>query len=71
MEPTGAESEHAWKKFRASYRREVMKQTSAISELRGRLGEGETITLLCACHDASHCHRLILKEVLSMRETAC
>ncbi len=51
-----------------AYLAEMAAQAPLIGELRARHERGDTITLLCACHDPARCHRgllagLILGEV--------
>ncbi len=35
-----------------------------IAAIRRRLARGDTISLLCACHDVHHCHRSLLAEII-------
>ncbi len=46
--------------WRDRYLGEMQNQQEAIANLRERHEAGETITLLCACHDPSQCHRGVL-----------
>ena len=46
------------------YRDEMAKQTDVIKELYERHKAGETITLLCSCHDKAECHRTILRDMI-------
>lgn len=50
--------------FRQRYLRELEAQRALIADLRRRHRSGETITLLCACHDPAQCHRTILAGVI-------
>jgi uncharacterized protein YeaO (DUF488 family) len=59
-----AAREAAWRDFVARYRAEMVTQDAAIAELRRRHAAGETITLLCACHDPARCHRTVLAELI-------
>lgn len=52
------------RRFRERYVTELTEQKAKLSELRKRARAGETITLLCACHDPATCHRTILGTVL-------
>lgn len=54
----------AWTWFADRYRHEMSHQAAPLAELRGRLMRGEVLTLLCACHENSQCHRSILAELL-------
>jgi uncharacterized protein YeaO (DUF488 family) len=55
-----------WPEFRRRYLAEMRNQAESIAELTRRVSAGETLTLLCssACHDAEHCHRSLLKELI-------
>lgn len=53
-----------WEHWSMLYRREMKLQKDAILDLRRRQEEGETITLLCSCHDKSRCHRSILHNLI-------
>ena len=57
-----AEAQH--ERFRRRYLVEMTTQRPKLAELRGRARKGETLTLLCACHDPDWCHRTILAGVL-------
>ena len=39
-------------------------QAPLIGELRARHERGDTITLLCACHDPARCHRSVLANLV-------
>lgn len=56
--------DEAWRQFTAAYRSEMVEQQSAIDELRQRHEAGETLTLLCACHDPARCHRTLLADLV-------
>ncbi len=43
-----------------AYLAEMAAQAPLIGELRERHERGDTITLLCACHDPARCHRGLL-----------
>jgi uncharacterized protein YeaO (DUF488 family) len=51
-------------RFRHRYLSELMAQRPKLTELRRRTRQGETLTLLCACHDPTGCHRTILMGAL-------
>ena len=53
---------HTW---RRRYREEMEQRADLIEGLRTRLRNGETLTLLCACHDPAKCHRTVLAEIIS------
>ena len=50
--------------WKARYRAEMTAQAPLIKELRQRHQAGETITLLCGCHDPKECHRSVLAEII-------
>jgi uncharacterized protein YeaO (DUF488 family) len=56
----------AWDDYRRRYLSEMKSQSSAIEELAKRVGDGETITLLCSsqCVRESRCHRSLLRELI-------
>jgi uncharacterized protein YeaO (DUF488 family) len=55
-----------WADYAKRYRAEVKKRAKdKLRALRERSGEGETITLLCWCHDEERCHRSLLRKLLS------
>jgi uncharacterized protein YeaO (DUF488 family) len=54
----------------AAYRAEMRLQTASIDLLRKRHERGETLTLLCGCHDPSECHRSILADILVSQPAA-
>ncbi len=47
-----------------AYLAEMAAQAPLIGELRARHERGETITLLCACHDPARCHRSVLANLV-------
>jgi uncharacterized protein YeaO (DUF488 family) len=54
-----------WATYRKKYVAAVRKQgREKLAELRARSASGETITLLCWCHDEARCHRSLLKKLL-------
>ncbi len=56
--------DEAWRQFAAAYRSEMSEQRPAIAELRQRHEAGETLTLLCGCHDPARCHRTLLADLV-------
>jgi uncharacterized protein YeaO (DUF488 family) len=50
--------------WKARYAAEMSDRRELIAELRGRHEAGETITLLCACHDPERCHRKVLADLI-------
>ncbi len=46
------------------YLAEMAAQEPLIGELRASHERGETITLLCACHDPARCHRSVLARLV-------
>jgi len=55
---------HTW---RRRYREEMAGQTDLIENLCERLRSGESVTLLCACHNPEMCHRSVLAEIINMK----
>ena len=55
---------NTWKR---RYREEMAGQTDLIENLRERLKSGESVTLLCACHNPEMCHRSVLAEIINMK----
>ena len=55
-----------WEQYRRRYLEEIKAQEYLIKGLAELISEGKTITLLCssACTDASHCHRMLLKQLI-------
>ena len=58
------ERDKSWEQFVAAYRSEMSEQRTAIDGLRRRHESGETLTLLCACHDPARCHRTVLADLV-------
>jgi uncharacterized protein YeaO (DUF488 family) len=56
----------SWEIYRTRYLAEMRQQTKPIADLSQRVGNGETITLLCSsqCDRESRCHRSLLKELI-------
>jgi uncharacterized protein YeaO (DUF488 family) len=56
----------SWEEYRRRYLEEMKEQADFIKQIAEVVAEGKTITLLCssACTDASHCHRMLLKELI-------
>jgi uncharacterized protein YeaO (DUF488 family) len=52
-----------WDEFAERYRAYARDHRDAIEDLAERARNG-TVTLLCGCKDAQHCHRSILKELV-------
>jgi uncharacterized protein YeaO (DUF488 family) len=52
-----------WATFSKRYRAAMKEQAEKIEAL-ARRAESETVTLLCGCKDADHCHRTILRELV-------
>ncbi len=61
-EATGDDGLRSW--FASAYRSEMAAQAPLIGELRARHERGETITLLCGCHDPARCHRSVLANLV-------
>ncbi|HPQ68441.1 MAG TPA: DUF488 family protein [bacterium] len=54
-----------WKKFEASYRREMDKTDARqVIQLLAELAKTTPIAIGCYCPDEAHCHRSILKELI-------
>jgi uncharacterized protein YeaO (DUF488 family) len=60
----GSDDEQAWLEFIEEYSAEMASQMPAISELSKRHLAGETITVLCGCHDPARCHRSVLASLI-------
>lgn len=52
-----------WPKFRRAYLQAIEDQQETLAALATR-AKKETITLLCSCKDAHHCHRSILAKLV-------
>lgn len=52
-----------WPQFRRDYIKALKGQEDKIAELAAQ-AKSRTVTLLCSCKDAPHCHRTILAELL-------
>ena len=61
-EATGDDGLRSW--FTSEYRAEMAAQEPLIGELRARHERGDTITLLCVCHDPARCHRSLLATLI-------
>jgi uncharacterized protein YeaO (DUF488 family) len=61
---TATGREERWQALMNQYREEMVLQRDAIRELRQRHLAGETITLLCGCHEPARCHRTVLAELI-------
>ncbi len=60
-----------WEGFRKAYLSECQGEAKqkALSELKSLLKSNKTVTVLCGCKDEEHCHRTILKRMLSFPRT--
>ena len=56
--------DEVWSWFASAYRAEMAAREPLIGELRARHERGETITLLCGCHDPARCHRSSLANLV-------
>ncbi len=61
INPPGTSDSVVWAD---AFRAEMRLQAASIERLRRRHECGETLTLLCSCHDANECHRSILAAIL-------
>ena|SRR5258708_6666605 len=61
-----------WDEYRRRYLEEMKEQADQIKNIASVIAEGHTVTLLCssACTDASHCHRMLLKELIEAEMAA-
>ena len=57
--------EIGWPQFRRAYLQAVKNQQEKIAGLAAR-ARRQTVTLLCSCKDASHCHRTILAQLVDV-----
>jgi uncharacterized protein YeaO (DUF488 family) len=53
-----------YRTWRTWYVGEMIEHYHLIEELRDRHEAGETIALLCGCHDAAKCHRSVLASLI-------
>jgi uncharacterized protein YeaO (DUF488 family) len=53
----------SWEEFRMRYLEGLRGKEQLLRELAEEAKKG-TITLLCSCRDAEHCHRYLLKEAI-------
>ena len=61
-----ASSEREWQVFRKAYRREMAAPESARSiSLLAALSHHANFSVGCYCEDEAHCHRSVLRELLS------
>jgi len=58
--------EITWPQLRRAYLQAIKDRQEAIAALATR-AERQTVTLLCSCKDANHCHRTILAELIRER----
>ena len=56
----------SWRQFSGEYRRFAAQHNDKISELALR-AKKQTVTLLCSCSDEKHCHRTLLKQLISKK----
>lgn len=54
----------SWSEFSRQYRKFAAQHKDKIGELAQR-AKHETLTFLCSCRDEPHCHRTILKQLIS------
>jgi uncharacterized protein YeaO (DUF488 family) len=57
----------SWREFSGEYRSFAKQHSDKISELAVR-AKKETVTLLCGCNDEKHCHRTLLKQLISRKK---
>jgi uncharacterized protein YeaO (DUF488 family) len=57
----------SWREFSKQYRRFAAQHMDKIDEL-ARAAEKETVTLLCSCSNDKHCHRTLLKQLISNKK---
>ena len=55
----------AWPAFRQRYMAEMKGQTSLLRTLHWLDARGEAVTVMCACDEAEHCHRYVLKDLIA------
>ena len=67
-ELTASQREDQWQRLMDEYRAEMNLQRESMDELYRRHLTGETITLLCGCHDALRCHRTVLAALIQNSE---
>ena len=54
--------------WQARYRAQMSAQRDLIKDLKSRHQAGETLTLLCGCHDPAECHRSVLADLILQKE---
>ena len=59
-------TEKDWEIYLSEFNPEMRREgpVKKIEELRQRVNNGETITLLCYCKKEQHCHRDIIKSMI-------
>ena len=62
--PSEIAGERYAKGWQEAYENEMLTQWEAIEDLAHRHLEGETLTLLCTCHDQTTCHRSYLADLI-------
>ena len=62
--PEATGDDGLWSWFVSEYRAEMAAQEPLIRELRAWHERGDTITLLCGCHDPARCHRSLLANLI-------
>jgi len=61
-----AEDQQSWNKFKRAYRSEMNEpEATRILELLAALSHQTNFSIGCYCDDENHCHRSVLKELLS------
>ena len=68
VEITASRREDQWQGLMDEYRAEMRLQKASMDEFYRRHLIGETITLLCGCHDPLRCHRTVLAALILNRD---
>ena len=63
-----ADDERAWTRFKRAYRAEMKApEASHVLDLLAALSHQTNFAVGCYCEDEAHCHRSVLRELLSER----
>jgi uncharacterized protein YeaO (DUF488 family) len=63
-----AEDERAWNQFKRAFRAEMAKpDASRVLDLLAALSHQSDFSVGCYCENEAHCHRSVLREILSER----
>jgi uncharacterized protein YeaO (DUF488 family) len=69
IEITATAREEQWQRLMEEFRAEMRLQRESMDELFRRHLTGETISLLCGCHDPLRCHRTVLALLIQNQDS--